>query len=128
MTIEWKPAYKIGNADIDAQHQGLFNLANAFLAASNKATLTACAMGMFRYTREHFNHEETLMRLVNYPSLAGHVQQHNDLIARLNDIAGNIANITLSKRDLESFLTDWLLGHIRMCDTKLAAYVKQLPR
>jgi hemerythrin len=127
MTIEWKAAYKIGNAVIDAQHEEVFGLANAFVCATDKATLTACAMNLYKHTRDHFGHEEDLMRSTNYPGIDGHVRQHNDLITRLNSVAVSIAGSTLSMKDLESFLSDWLLGHIRFYDTKLAAYVKQLP-
>lgn len=123
MTIEWRDAYKIGDREIDAQHREIFLKANAFLDALDKDVLTEYAMAFFQYTREHFKHEEALMRKLSYPALAGHVQQHNDLIERLNDIAANIANDELTYKKLESFLTDWLLGHIRTFDTKLAAYI-----
>ena len=123
MAIQWKDAYKVGNAEIDAQHQEIFRKANAFLDAMDDATLTNCAMGFFQYTREHFKHEETLMRELNYPAIAGHIQQHIDLLERLNDIASKIAGKELTYKDLEYFLTDWLLIHIRIYDTKLAAYI-----
>ena len=123
MAIQWKDVYKVGNPEIDQQHQELFGRANAFLVATDKATKTECAMGLFQYTREHFSYEEGVMRELNYPAMTGHIQQHNDLIERLNGIAANIASGELAHKDLESFLADWLLGHIRIFDTKLAAYI-----
>jgi len=33
MTLHWQDSNKIGDADIDAQHQNLFALVNTFLAA-----------------------------------------------------------------------------------------------
>lgn len=68
MPILWKPAYKIGNPVIDAEHEALFGLANKFLTAEMRGELSTCAMAFYRYTREHFAHEETLMREIGYPA------------------------------------------------------------
>ena len=74
MTIRWTDADKIGHEQIDAEHQQLFELVNQFLQASDKGSLTLNAMGMFKYTREHFTHEEDLMRELGYPSIRDHVR------------------------------------------------------
>jgi hemerythrin len=124
MTIRWIDAYKIGHEQIDAEHQELFKLVNQFLLANDKGSLTLSAMGMFKYTREHFTHEEDLMHDLGYPSIRDHVGQHNDLLSRLNGIAENIANDTLNKPDLESFLSHWLLNHIGSADAELAGYIR----
>jgi hypothetical protein len=58
MQIEWKDSFKLGDAEIDTQHQQLFALANEFLQASGKAELTLCAIQLYKYTREHFEVEE----------------------------------------------------------------------
>lgn len=126
MIITWKDAYKVGDAEIDAQHQELFRQVNTFMKATDKAGLTSGAMSLFKYTREHFKHEENLMRRINFPALESHLQQHNDLIARLSDISASIASDTLNMTDLGAFLSDWLLGHIRIYDTKLATYVNKI--
>jgi hemerythrin len=124
--FKWKDSYQIGNALIDSQHEELFAKGQAFFDALDDTTRVACAMGLYQYTREHFAEEEVLMRSVNYPAMAGHIQQHDVLIDRLNAISESIAKGNLSSTDLESFLADWLLGHIRMYDTKLASYVSRL--
>ena len=124
MTLQWQDSYKIGDADIDAQHQQLFNLVNTFLAATDKAGLTLGAMSMFKHTREHFAHEESLMRKLKYPAIKAHVAQHNALLSRLNAVADSIYKDTLDRADLEAFLSDWLAQHLATSDAKLAAYVK----
>jgi hemerythrin len=123
MTLEWNESYAIGNAEIDAQHQNLFDQINQFLEAPDKASLTRCAMHLFKYTREHFTHEEAMMARIQYPARQAHIQQHNDLISRLNEVAESIANDTLDRVSLEFFLTDWLLKHIGTADARLATYV-----
>jgi hemerythrin len=123
MTFSWRDSYSIGNADIDAEHQQLFRLANAFFEAENKANQTDCAMRLFQYTREHFSHEEALMRKIGYPAMAAHIEQHNELIGKLNAVAQSIAKDTLQSETLKKFLTSWLVGHIVTFDTKLSAYL-----
>lgn len=124
MSLEWKDGYKIGHDEIDAQHQQLFKLVNTVLAAKDKVTLTACAMALFQYTREHFAHEEALMKRLDYPAMATHQTQHESLISRLNEVSARIANGTLDHQVLEAFLTDWLLNHIATSDIKLANYIQ----
>lgn len=123
MTIHWKDAYTIGHEIIDAEHQQLFELVNQFLDANDKGSRTLSAMGMFKYTREHFTHEEDLMREIGYPSIRDHIGQHNEMLSRLNDIAESIANDTLDKPELESFLSHWLRSHIGSADARLASYI-----
>ena len=50
--------------------------------------------------------------------------QHNELLSKLNGIAENIANDTLDKPDLESFLSHRLLNHIGSADAELAGYIR----
>lgn len=123
MKIDWDASYKIGHVEIDEQHQELFSLINEFLAATAKPELIACAMSMFKYTREHFTFEEAIMREIGYPSIKHHINQHNVLISRLNAIAEDIANDTLDKTHLSSFLSSWLVEHIGGSDTKLSTYI-----
>jgi hemerythrin len=123
MSLEWMDGYKIGHDEIDAQHQELFRLANKFLNATDKVTLTECAMGLFLYTRTHFDHEEQLMKSIGYPAIEMHLAQHTELISLLNDVASNIEDESMDMQDLEFFLSAWLIGHIGSSDTKLAAYV-----
>jgi len=124
MPILWNDSYKINNAEIDAQHQYLFACADTLLLAKNQAELSAGAMQLFKYTREHFAHEESLMKRLAYPAIAAHTEQHNMLISRLNDVASLIANGKLDKTELEGFLTDWLTKHIAVSDQKLAKFVQ----
>lgn len=123
MAIRWKDAFDVGNAEIDQQHQEIFNKANAFLDAVGIAALTEYSLGFFQYTRDHFSLEEGLMRSIDYPAIEVHIQQHKELVERLNEVAANIGGDDFSHRDLELFLTDWLLVHIRIYDTKLASYI-----
>ena len=125
MTIEWKDSYKIGNTAIDAQHQVWFARINSFLEATDRKSLQYCEVMMNQYTREHLKYEEQLMRDIQYPDIENHLQQHHDLLAKLSDIEEQIDNDTLDILQWTSFLSDWLLNHIRVHDTRLAGFVNR---
>lgn len=123
MNIEWKDIYKIGHAQIDTEHQHLFRLAQKLLEAQERINQQAVAMEFYKYTREHFAHEEDLMRNIGYPSSQEHIAWHNRLISRLNEISGSIAKEKINRGDLEAFMNDWLVTHIAQEDARLAQYV-----
>lgn len=123
MAFKWRDSYSIGNAEIDAEHQRLFVLAHDFSEAQDKATRSDCAEQLFQYTREHFGHEEALMREIDYPEIEAHMAQHKHLLAKLNGIADKISQDTLNPSELKTFLTGWLVGHIVTFDTKLISTI-----
>jgi hemerythrin len=122
VSIEWKDSYKVGNAEIDVQHQELFKRINRFFESQDKATLTGCAINLYQYTLAHFGDEEDVMRRLDYPGANVHSRQHRELIARLSGLSKHIADETLDLRFLKSYLADWLLKHISVYDAKLAKY------
>jgi hemerythrin len=123
MPLQWKDSYRIGDASIDAQHQHFFKLANAFMEARDKAELTRCAMAIYRHTREHFGHEEELMRKHNYPGKEKHVEWHNRMISRLNALSRDIQAETLNRQDLVALTEDWALNHIPVHDALLCDFL-----
>lgn len=123
MAMEWRDSYKIGDPNIDAQHQHLFALTNQFLVADDKGALTACAMQLYKHTREHFEHEERLMRKVGYPDVLAHTERHNRLLSRLNVISEHIGQDCVNRDDVESLMWDWALHHVPEDDAKLAMYL-----
>ena len=124
LLIEWNDKYKIGDTAIDEQHQEIFLRAADVIAATNRESQTMCALRLYQFTRTHFSHEERLMHRLNYPDIAQHIAQHDNLISKLNDFLQNIAKDNLIKAELEAFISHWLLIHIATVDSKLAAYLK----
>ncbi len=125
MGIEWKDAYKIGQTDIDEQHQRLFELSNAVSAATDQPTVRQLLMQLYKHTREHFELEEALMREFNYPDSNAHISSHNSLLARLNDVSQDVGQGKVDTAAIEKLMTDWALGHILKDDVKIADFVRQ---
>jgi hemerythrin-like metal-binding protein len=122
MTIAWQASYQTGNGEIDAQHQELFDLANQFLQAADRAEKLLFAKKLFRHTSAHFVHEEHLMQRIDYPDIAAHFQEHTALLDRFNDFSDQIAADTLNNEDLEATVRTWLVNHIVGADAELVAY------
>jgi hemerythrin len=101
----------------------LFELVNRLLAATEKASLTDAIVKLGEYTRAHFTHEETLMRAMAYPYIVTHVEQHNTLLSKLNNVADLVANYTFDVTTFKSFLAAWLLNHIETVDAQLVSFI-----
>jgi len=123
MKLEWNDSYKVGDATIDAEHVLAFELANRFMAAKDQTEQTAVAMQLYKHTREHFNHEEALMREVKFPGVKAHTDGHNQLISRLNVISKSIALGDVNKQALVTLMNDWAMMHIVKDDAQLASYL-----
>jgi hemerythrin-like metal-binding protein len=125
MSLQWNDSYVIGDAELDAQHRHFFDLANAFMAAEERAELTVCAMAIYKHTREHFSYEEALMRELKFPGLQEHVVWHDRMISRLNALSLAIQGDRVIKQDLIDLSEDWALNHIPVHDAELTHYLKK---
>ena len=119
-TFSWQDGYRVGDKTIDDQHQYLFALANDVVDSKDKSELASNAMKLFKYVREHFDHEEAVMRKTGYPAHQAHVAMHEVLIDQLAAIGSDIDKDRWSASALRQFMEVWLLGHIVEVDTKLA--------
>jgi hemerythrin len=123
MSIEWKDSYKIGNEQIDAQHQQLFGLAQRMLAAESVAAIKLLALELYKHTRMHFEDEEALMRQGQFPGLAAHIESHNRLLGRLNNLSQAIGQGIVDKPALNALMTDWAMFHIPLEDARFEAFL-----
>jgi hemerythrin len=121
MALEWKEKYRIGDGQVDAQHQEWFQLANRFLMTCDEQSFSASGEAFFHYTRHHFFHEESLMRERQYPLAAAHAKEHEKLLSTLTKILG-IGRSVLSKEELDDFVNYCLVKHITTHDAPLAKY------
>ena len=123
--ISWIEDYCVGDAMIDSQHRYLFCLANDLLASGTKAELTDNAMKLFRYAHEHFDHEEAVMRKIEYPAYQEHIVMHEMLITQLSAISNDIRKDQWSATTLQRFMNEWLTSHIVKEDAKLGGFIKK---
>ena len=123
MTIEWKDSYKIGDAEIDAHHQYLFELTNEFIAADSLKSMRELMILLYRHTRVHFESEEALMRRVGFAGLAEHQEHHNHLLQRLSELSMDVGKGYMNKPAIVALMRDWTTKHIQVEDAQLVAFM-----
>lgn len=119
----WLDDYEIGHPMVDKQHQYLFDLANNIVEAKSKSEVIKYIMLLYKYTREHFRDEELLMKDIQYPDYQIHIQIHNVLLNKVNDLSKKIAQDKLAEDEIKVFMEDWLLDHILKKDGDLGKYL-----
>lgn len=117
--VDWKPSFNIGNADIDRQHKELVDIINDLHASMTKGTgnkeLINIMERLTRYTKEHFDFEENLLKKINHPNLQNQIKEHRRSIEKFEEFNSKLKkekiNINLMN-ELQDYLKNWLKYHI----------------
>jgi hemerythrin-like metal-binding protein len=128
--LTWNQKYSVGVRALDDQHTGLFNILNELHAAMMKGqaqTLTGPLLKkLVEYTHKHFTDEEAMMARTNYPGLASHRTEHQDLVKQVEGYVARFerGDITLNLH-LLNFLRDWLTNHIQKSDHQYGPWLNE---
>jgi hemerythrin len=128
--LTWGDDYRIGHEDIDGEHIILFALLNQLeinIGANQAATCIADLLhALLSYISFHFAHEEALMAAYDYPELAQHHLAHGALIAETTRLGQRAASVDAGvvALEIQTFVRDWLLRHIREEDLRYAAHIR----
>ena len=119
--VEWSEDFKLGEAEIDRKHWGLFALTNDLSdqhaqGAGDASTIDAWAA----YVGVDFEHEERLMRTVGYPKLDSHIELHVALARRVEEYKAAFER-QAARFDSNGF-TAFLTDHILHEDMQFAKY------
>jgi len=75
------------------------------------------------YTKTHFVVEESLMRILNYPDYEAHKEEHDSLIAQMEELQGKVdAGKASVNFELMYFLKVWLTKHIMESDKAYSSH------
>jgi len=127
--FEWSDNFSVHIESVDAQHKKLFRIAEDLhkaMAAGKAKTVLGTILGqLVDYTAMHFQHEERLMRIHDYPDFARHQAEHELLKKQVLDfqvefMSGRAA-LTV---DLMIFLRTWLQKHIKSSDFQYAPFFR----
>jgi hemerythrin len=117
--------YRLGLPEMDTQHDYCYRLFDQIdlAAAAGVVQLGVLLHEIERYLMFHFECEEHLMRMYNFPGFAVHQSDHeqvgNKLVGFLDDFdAGR-----LNHAALKIFLTGWLMEHSSMSDVEYVAWI-----
>ncbi len=125
----WREEYITGNAEVDRQHQQLFEIINhlhdAMMVGKGKQMLKATLDELVKYTVIHFQTEEALMVTYHYPEYKTHKQIHDELTAEVLALVKNFDHpSTVLTIEVSRFLTSWLIHHIRGEDQKMIKFLR----
>lgn len=139
MQIEWTPDLSVGEKTIDNQHQKLINQINVIIKISSSSDthmnqLRDANHFLHIYIKEHFSYEETYMIKNNFPGIEAHKKEHQKFISFYDDFQKEIKEKTNVKyfasievkemlKDIEKFLGNWFIKHIKGSNHKYAVYI-----
>lgn len=134
----WSDRYETGIREIDAQHKRLFQAINRMEAAYRSGTEEREAQEslafLARYTLEHFETEEALMRAIGYPMLEFHQKEHAELMAQILAMKAKLDGGFLVPLDgadfaahMANFAADWLAHHINEADMGYVQFARERP-
>ena len=126
--IEWSPEYAVHVAEIDREHQVLFDVVNrlheAMLNGKGAEVLRGLLAETTRYTLEHFAHEEEGMAAIDYPELRAHAGQHDGLRRQSQAFVERFERgETTMTIELTLFLSAWIKQHTMTSDRRFGQYL-----
>ena len=129
MWVRWDEKYRVGNEQIDREHQYLFELINAFYDAfsekRDRTLLISLLNRLVEYSERHFSNEESLMQAKAYVALEEHRQRHEKLFEQIFELNARLADRAFNPtHDTLAFLKGWLSDHIVQEDLLFGAFLK----
>ena len=129
--MDWKDEYSLGIPEIDMQHKRIFDcfvaIAEAGLASQDRWLADSSIDQLRSLIQAHFAIEETVMRILGYPELERHIEEHRQLHADVHDLAqtslrtkGNVS------REMIHVSSKRLREHIMTSDRHYADYFSGL--
>ena len=117
----WRDALSIRVAHMDLHHKRIMEIANVvaqnLYPEADRHALNSAFDALISYTRYHFEAEEKLMTLYQYPASADHVLGHEQMLKRLEDYAANVRQGSApDKADFLRFFDPLLVEHIQQQD------------
>ena len=125
--MEWKEEYSVGLAEIDRQHKELIayfqRIESALEEGSNWSDLHFRIVELRNFAEFHFEFEEGLMRMFDFPGGESHGNTHQLFFIKLGEIERRVVADDSVKRDMVNFLFEWLFEHICKSDREYASHI-----
>ncbi len=129
MNIEWEKKISVSNKILDEHHLKLFSLFEKLKnerSSIDEHILKQVLMEIKDYTYYHFNYEERLMKMANYPDLLDHKNLHINFMRHIDEIMilAKSEDFSLILEETYRTLFNWLNEHIMKVDKKYIDYLK----
>lgn len=129
--ITWNLGIKTGIRKIDEQHQYFIDLLNkasdAVESGEDRGKFEKISQELLNYARFHFDTEEELLRLHQYPDMLEHMEEHAKLLQNAIAVYDRLKNGENVANEMLLFLRDyWFGNHLQVHDMKYAEYFKRI--
>ena len=129
MLAELNTSLLVGYAPIDAEHQTLAALIDAFLemvdGGGDRHRVYDAVDGLSVQFGRHFEHEKAMMAMHRYPDTENHLAEHTRL---MGDLGGFLLRVDETSDDdlrtVARFLEDWFSLHVSTSDRALGKFLK----
>ena len=129
--FDWTEVVKLGNAELDEQHERMFLLADALVeslvysGADNVGRDPSRNLqALIDFSYEHFRFEEDLMRSAGYPGTEQHANEHSELLV---EIAKHRYEFQLGHPNVAhvmGYMRNWINRHIDAADRELVVWLR----
>lgn len=122
--MNWKEDYRIGIGEIDEQHKAFVAcMASIELAVArfDREAADAAVVRLADLASAHFTLEEILMRILDYPGLAEHVDDHKRFSIHLGILQERFLTTDAFRQGIE-FLHRWWERHVQEHDKSYALH------
>jgi hemerythrin-like metal-binding protein len=129
--LSWKKGFSTDLVSVDNEHRDLIEALNAVAAAyaddPGKVNLLEAVDMIGTETMRHFEHEEQVMRNIQYSRYEAHKEKHRWLIADLSKRrnALRVKGEPVDFDELMQYLKYWLLRHLISEDTRLHRFINR---
>jgi len=130
--LVWKDAFCSGNQLIDAQHRSLVQITNELLEAILLARPKNLILGIIYHllddARQHFRHEEDILKAVRFAGLKQHSLEHEKLLNKAVELALAFNTDTLTVGDIFQFLVpEVVMQHMLLADREFFKQIIDAP-
>jgi hemerythrin len=114
-------------SELDDDHKRLVKIVHrlfdAAVSESSPSTCAALIGQLFDSTREHFRHEEQVMRENGYPHYATHTREHVGILRSFRPILDHGSGTATVNEDMLSISTELICTHFDTTDLSFATYL-----
>jgi hemerythrin-like metal-binding protein len=132
MLVKWRPGFAIDNGIVDDDHKEIIGNLNSIIAAlvsgTNAGKLVVMIDGLHELAARHFEREEHLQELLDFPDSVAHKAEHLELLECLDRIRKSLREIAPNlgpenPGHIKAVLYKWILSHIVQSDLKMQPYL-----
>jgi hemerythrin len=129
--FEWNDSLSVGIQEIDNQHRELIKklniLAEYIQQKKGKDKIGTTLRFMKDYSKIHFDCEEEHMAKYEYPGLEKQKREHEKFKATAEKLIRDLEkkkDMELFASQVQRFLIDWLILHIKSVDKKFGEFLE----